>query len=360
MSQSDSVQQLLSGLRSGMVPHQVRLFAAQGLLPVSREDLIRLQLLLTTDAAEEVAEQATTSLREEEATTLCSWVRSAELDSLELDLLVRVRDEEPIWEAVSQHRLVSDETLRLLARHGSPLIQDIIMTNQVRMLGCLELLEELRQNPRVTHVILRRVHEFEEEFIEKAAKAAQREEALLDVVGPGPSVRQALDALLAIGARLPAEDTMPRPRNPDAELIDEADANDQGAYAKLLKMTVPEKIIAALKGSREERSILVNSRNHLVARAVLASPKLTDNEIEKIAASKSVSDEVVRGIATNPKWLRKYSIVYLLAQNPKTPLRTAIGFINRLNRKDVERLARNRNVHPEVRKHAHRMLERRR
>jgi len=73
-----------------------------------------------------------------------------------------------MWAAVAVHGRTSDETLRVLARHGSPLIQDIIMTNQVRLLAHLEILDELRANPRVTQVVLRRVHEFEEEFIEKA------------------------------------------------------------------------------------------------------------------------------------------------------------------------------------------------
>ena len=360
MSQENSVEQLLKGLRSGMVPRQVRLFAAQGLLPVSRDDLIRLQLLLTADPDDEVASSASSSLAEEEVATLCGWVRSSEMDSLELDLLVRARSEEPVWEAVSQHRLVSDETLRLLARHGTPLVQDIIMTNQVRLLGCLEILEDLRQNPQISQVIMRRVHEFEEEFIEKAAKAAAEDEASLEAAVPGPSVREALNELLAIGARLPSEDTFPRPRDADHELTEEELGGEGSAYARLLNMTVPEKVITALKGSREERAILINSRNNLVARAVLASPKITDTEIEKIAASKSVSDEVIRGIAANPKWLRKYGILHLLAQNPKTPLRTAMIFVNRLARKDVERLTRNRNVHPEVRKHARRMLERKR
>jgi len=45
----ESVDQLIEGILAGTVPRQVRLFAAQGLLPVSRDDLFRLQLLLSAD-----------------------------------------------------------------------------------------------------------------------------------------------------------------------------------------------------------------------------------------------------------------------------------------------------------------------
>ena len=48
-SQSSTADQLFTGILEGKVPRQVRLFAAQGLLPVPREDLLRLQVILTSD-----------------------------------------------------------------------------------------------------------------------------------------------------------------------------------------------------------------------------------------------------------------------------------------------------------------------
>ena len=54
-----------------------------------------------------------------------------------------------------------------------PAVQDVVITNQVRILNCLEALEDLRANPQVSQVVLRRVREFEEEFIEKAVAQAE-------------------------------------------------------------------------------------------------------------------------------------------------------------------------------------------
>ncbi len=351
-----TVDQLIEGITKGQVPRQVRLFAAQGLLPVSREDLLRLQIILSADPDEELAGLARASVEQESVDVLLQWLENDELQPLELELVVRIRKEEPIWARVAAHPRTSDETLRLLARNGSPLIQDIIMTNQVRILGCLDILEDLRENPQVTKVILRRVKEFEEEFIRKAAEAAGEVEGL----EAGPSIEEALNELKAIGSHLPSEDTMPVPEAKDAELARELERKGQSATARILTMTTPEKIITALKGSREERSILIRSRNRLVVRAVLSSPKLTDSEIEKFASSRSVSEEVIRFICQNPRWLRRYPVLLALAQNPKTPVRTAMHLLPRLNIRHLKNVAKNRNIHPAVRQHAERLVQNRR
>jgi len=62
----------------------------------------------------------------------------------------------------------------------------------VRLLAHLEILDDLRANPRVSQVVLRRVREFEEEFIEKAISGqfALAEEQ-------GTSIEEALAALRA-------------------------------------------------------------------------------------------------------------------------------------------------------------------
>ncbi len=352
-----TIDQLIDGIQKGMVPRQVRLFAAQGLLPVSREDLLRLQIILSSDPDEELAALANASVSEQPEEVILEWLTLETIGSLELDLLARIRrEDEKIWAAIAQHPNVSDETLRMLARHGTPLVQDIVITNQVRLLACLDILEDLRANPQVTKIVLRRVKEFEDEFIRKAAEQADT----LEFPEAGPSVEQALQALKAIGSHIPAEGELAVPEAEDMALAREAEARGESAFARILLMTTHEKIITGLKGSREERSILINSRNRLVARAVLASPKLTQSEIESFASSRSVSDEVIRLIAQNPRWLRRYSVVHALLQNPKTPVQIAMHLLPRLNHRHLKQLGMNRNIHPAVRQQAARMHSRRR
>jgi hypothetical protein len=345
---------LIAGIVRGQVPRQVRLFAAQGLLPVSREDLLSLQCVLSSDPDGELAKLAEDSLRGVEETTILDWIRDHPPESLVLDQLIRVREGEAVWSAVAAHPNVSDETLRVLAKNGSPEVQDIIITNQVRVLGCLEILDDLRANTQVNQVVLRRIREFEEEFIEKVL--AEQEAA----AAAGPSVEDAIEALHAIGAHIPKEDTMPYLQSDDPALEDAVKKSKQETHARLLKMKVSDRIICALRGTREERAILINSRNRLIQRSVLACPKLTDTEIEQFAASRSVAEEVIKAISSNRRWLRLYPVIIALAMNPKTPVYTAKSIIPRLNHRDKVRVSRDRNLSPVTRQIATKMLDTRR
>jgi hypothetical protein len=267
---------------------------------------------------------------------------------------VRVRDDEAVWASVATHQNVSDETLRVLAQHATPLVQDIIITNQVRILGCLDILEDLRENPEVTSVVMRRVREFEEEFIQKALAEKDALEAI------GPSVEEAIDALTSIGAHIPKLETMPYPSSEDAALADAIGKANESVYERILNMSVHGRIICALRGTQEERAILINSRNRLIQRSVLACPRLNDNEIERFASSRSVSDEVIRLIGENRRWLRSYPVVIALAMNPKTPVYTAKNILPRLNHRDKVRITRNRNISPVTRRMAEKLISRRR
>jgi len=351
-----SAADLIGGIVRGEVPRQVRLFAAQGLLPVSREDLLSLQTILSSDPDTELAELAATSVHNENEETILAWLRSAPPDPLVLDQLIRVRESEAVWSAVAAHPNASDETLRVLARNATPVVQDIIITNQMRLFSCLEILDDLRANPHVNQVVLRRVREFEEEFIQKVL--AEEEAALAEA---GRSIEEAIDALHLIGAHIPNEETMPYPESGDPTLEDAIKRQGpQSAHARLLKMSVHERIVCALRGTKEERAILINSRNQLIQRSVLSCPKLTDIEIERFAASRSVAEEVIAGIASNRRWVRLYPVIVALALNPKTPVYTAAKIIPRLSPKDKMRVSRDRNITRATREIAQRMMSTRR
>lgn len=351
----DTPGELLAAIREGLVPRSVRLFAAQGLLPIGREDLIRVLLLLASEGDGEVAEQARATLSGFSEQHFLALVELPELEPLDLELLVRNITDPAIYHAVARHGRVANETLRWLARHGGPPVQDVIMTNQQRLMGCLEILEDLRENANVTQEILRRAREFEEEFLEKAvvwATAGDEPE-----IEEGPSVEEALEALRAIGMNLPLdEQTRVLLPPPDEEVPPET----QDLYYRILMMNVFEKIMTALKGAREERLILVRDRNPLVVRAVMASPKLTEFDVEKIANMRQAHEEALRIIGGKVRWLRRYMVVRNLVFNPKTPLPVAMHLLNRLAVRDLRFLARDRNVATTVRKSALARLERQR
>jgi hypothetical protein len=99
-----------------------------------------------------------------------------------------------------------------------------------------------------------------------------------------------------------------------------------------------------MKGTREERMILIRDPNKIVAVAVLSSPKLTETEVESIAKMSSVSDEILRIIANTRAWVKSYSVVVALTRNPKTPVAISMNLLSRLAERDLRMLSQDRNI----------------
>lgn len=113
------------------------------------------------------------------------------------------------------------------------------------------------------------------------------------------------------------------------------------------RMSAAEKIKTALTGNQEERLVLIRDSNKIVARAVLQSPKISDMEIENFASMKNVTEEVLRLIAMNRKFIKSYAVVRQLVNNPRSPIDITLPLLNRLNERDLKGLMLNKNV-PEV------------
>jgi hypothetical protein len=148
-------------------------------------------------------------------------------------------------------------------------------------------------------------------------------------------------------AAAPAADT-------DLPIVDTSPAvesvanEDEGsAMQRISRLNVAQRIALAMKGSREERAILIRDPNKIVAVAVLSSPKMTETEIESIAKMASVSDEILRIIANTRQWMKRYTVIAALARNPKTPVAISMNMLPRLNDKDLRAISADRNV-PEV------------
>ncbi len=126
---------------------------------------------------------------------------------------------------------------------------------------------------------------------------------------------------------------------------------------RVMMMSVKDRVKLAVKGDRETRSVLIRDSNKLVATGVINNPRISDKEVENIAAMRTVSDEVLRLIAMNRQWARSYTISHNLARNPRTPLPTAMSILTRLRAKDLEALSKNRNVAENIRRQAYRIVQ---
>jgi hypothetical protein len=125
---------------------------------------------------------------------------------------------------------------------------------------------------------------------------------------------------------------------------EEAEKRKASVTQKIASMSVAQRMSLAMKGSREERGILIRDPNKLVSTAVLSSPKMTESEIESIAKMANVSEEILRIIGGNRAWVKNYNVMAALVRNPKSPVGMAMNLMNRLNEKDLRQLSTNRNV----------------
>jgi hypothetical protein len=153
----------------------------------------------------------------------------------------------------------------------------------------------------------------------------------------------------------PAGDAAPDSEQPlveaehdDAFAADEDEDKDTVSQ-KIAAMSMPEKLKAATKGTKEMRAILVRDPNKLICAAVMSSPKLTEQEVEGIARMASVSEDVLRIIGANRAWMKNYKIASGLTRNPKTPLALSLNILHRINDRDLSTLAVDRNVPEQLR-----------
>jgi hypothetical protein len=144
--------------------------------------------------------------------------------------------------------------------------------------------------------------------------------------------------------------------------VAEADADgaedqpDRNTIERIAAMNPAQKLQTAMRGTREERAILVRDANRLVAMAVLSSPKISESEVETIAKMTNVSEDILRAIGQTRAWAKNYAIISALARNSKTPIGVSLTLLSRLMEKDIKSLTTDRNIPDVVRLAARKRL----
>jgi hypothetical protein len=131
----------------------------------------------------------------------------------------------------------------------------------------------------------------------------------------------------------------------------------QNTLQKINALDVKGRIQLALKGNKEERSILIRDGTKVVALAVLEAPKLADGEVEKFASQKNVLEAVLRQIPLKRRFMKNYIVVRNLVFNPRTPLDLGLGLMKNLMTVDLKNLSSNKEVSDTIRKLALKMFK---
>ena len=154
----------------------------------------------------------------------------------------------------------------------------------------------------------------------------------------------------------------PVPAAPDAPVASAApkkpvEAKRENALQKISRLNVQGRIQLALKGNKEERSLLIRDGTKIVAFAVLEAPKLSDGEVEKFASQKNVLEAVLRQIPLKRKFMKNYKIVRNLVSNPRTPLDLGLTLMKNIQPIDLKNIAGNKDVSETIRNLALKMYK---
>jgi len=129
--------------------------------------------------------------------------------------------------------------------------------------------------------------------------------------------------------------------------------------AQIARLSVPGKVELAVKGNREVRRILSRDASSMVARAVIGSPKLSEDDIVSYAASSLTHEDVLRFIADSRQWTANRQVVNALVLNPRTPPPAAIRFLKSYQTSELRALTQNRSLSAAVRQEARRLVAQR-
>jgi hypothetical protein len=345
---------MLERILAGGAPLPLRAAAARGALPLARAALIRLYLHLRNDPDDGVRCDAESSLRQITPEVLLEILSDPACDPVVLEHYASAALRDPqVAERIVFHPRAGAATLSLLAQDGNAAVLDLVLTNQERLLATPGLVDKVSVNPALRADQRGRLLDMIDRFFQGEAQRAA------ETSGTAPASDEGLDAEqvarileIDVGELFAASEIM------DAEEFAESpDLVLRSAYRKILTLNTAQKAILAMKGGREERTILVRDTNKVVSQSVLKNPRLTEGEVEAIAAMRNVSDEILRLLGSSREWSKNYMVAANLVRNPRTPPGISTNFIPRLNNKDLRILAGDRNVPEIIRRMAKRTFD---
>jgi len=350
MAEARPTNPLVEQFRRPGVPRDLRLMAAQGVLPLKPEDLVELWTSLAGDSDETVRKAADGSLSSFPAAELQPILKSRDTPPGVLAWAVARRPERELREIALQNTSLPDEAIEALAPTLPQALAELVVINQTRLLRRTSLLVALESNAGLNNDQKRRLRELRESFHigEVAAAPPTLAPAPEPAPAPAPEPEPEPESDIAPpgGAFLTEEEAVVTYLSEE----ERQQAEKVSTIQKIYRLNTAEKLITALKGSREERAILIRDPNRLVSMGVLGSPKITEAEIESFSAMKNVSDQVLREIGNHREWTKRYAVINNLVRNPRTPLGLALNLVPRLGPRDVKSIAFDRNVPEPVRK----------
>ena len=395
----NSTNPVVKAVIEGNAPQPAKLAAARGILPLPQNDLLEVLVALATGADAELAENARQTLDSQDVSGLQSIFQSNEVAPRVLDFFAG-SDNLPneASEAILLNPKTPEQSIVKFARTTKTgELLELISFNQQLLIQSPAIIDAIIANPYRTAEAERRATETKREFFEKERGAqqianelrAQGKEAAAEFIETAEFAAhfEESDISFEDAIFLAEHIEVPDSEVDDSwlslefieELYEETEAQREAIVSKIvgdikfeedsvsadristinriLKMGMKDRVKLAMKGDREARNILIRDPNRIVAQAVIQNARITESEVEKIAAMRSVPEDVLRQIAINRNWARNYMIIHNLARNPRTPIANVISILSRMQLRDLAALSKNRNVSDAVRRQALRLAQ---
>ena len=264
-------------------------------------------------------------------------------------------------EKILYNPATADETFVMLAGRMDESLLEVVAQNELRLLRCPAIVEALFLNKQARMSSVNRA-------VELCARNGVRLEAvpafdeIVNAIRQDPEATQeaAVDgrfqAVLTAAEAASAGDGAPG----DEETAPEESQRAGGmSFIKFDHLKIFEKIRLATIGNAYCRKMLIRDSNKLVAMTVIRSPQITSMEIQRIAGSTNVCDDVIRYIANSRECSKNYAVKLALVTNPKCPLGSSLRFLAYLHPDDLRNIARSKNIPGALATSAKKLLQQR-
>jgi len=321
----------------------LRRLVASGLAPLPLPELLALQVQLVASDEREIAAAAKKSLAELKPKIVASVVREGAGDDV-LRYFGANSGHPVVVEAILGLRAVPRDLLRAMAPTLEAGAQEMLLHRQDAIVEEPTILDALAQNKELSSYSSRRIAEYREHLLPREVGEADASEELDVLDFEGEVDEEQLNELRTEFEAM--EDSGER---------EDFDNLFRASEIKIRTLSVAARMRLARGATPLLRRILIRDQNANVALSIMKFSPITESEVERIALSRVVVDEVLTHIATSKSWVRRYKVVYSLCQNPRTPLNVAMRLMPRLSARDLQHLSRSRNVADSVRSRALRL-----
>lgn len=127
-------------------------------------------------------------------------------------------------------------------------------------------------------------------------------------------------------------------------------------WDRIRAMSYPEKMILASKADRSERAALIQDNDPQLFYYLLKNPRITTEEVLRIARMTSISAAVADLIAKTTQWSSNQEIRSAIVNNPRTPTPLALKLLSTLPEPEIRHIAKSTAVSQSLKQAALRIV----